>query len=248
MKKIRFLRTLCLAAGVFLLAAGVLFQLAAKGGTITEETLEFPITNNFKISCTAMDVYLHSCVGDTVKIEYVNDLPVSCDTSEEGLIRITQDASFSLSLFSARQFSYRMDVYLPEHSYRDFVVDTTAGNIFVDDIDMLSLDISTRSGSVEVVSADYPLSVVSQRGDVGINAAAVADDIYIRAGSGETRLTVPEFASFELTFETESGRITSDAFERKYENEQRDVTEKYGSGRHSVKIQTESGNLVFGVE
>lgn len=245
MRKIRRLRLFCLILGAVFLALGVALQLYLGGGTITKQTLEFPPANNIRISCTALDMSLHSYDGDVIRVEYTNDLPLSYDTSEEGVLRLTQDASFSLSMFSLSQFSYRVDIYLPQRAYRDFKLDSTSGDIYVDDIDMLSLDISTRSGKIDVIRSSYPLTVASQRGDISISAAAVTDDISIKTGSGTATLSVPDFSSFTLDFTTDGGYITSDIFDEKYLNAERDVTEKYGTGRNSVTVNTQSGGFVL---
>lgn len=243
MNKIRRLRCAFLIIGFALLAAGVALQLLRGGGTITRDVLELPVANNLKISCTALDLMLHSYDGDTIRIEYSNDLPLTYDTSEEGVLRLTQDASFSLSMFSLGQFSYRADIYLPRRSYRDFRIDTTSGDIFVDDIAMLSLDISTRSGKIQIVSSAYPITAVSQRGEVNITAAAVNDDIYIRTGSGDITLNVPDYSSYTLGFTTTDGLFFSDAFSKLYNGTDGGISEKYGSGRYSVTVETESGDF-----
>lgn len=245
MKKLRSIRTILLILGIACIVLTMFPSLHDGGGTTTYETVEFPAVNNLRISFTALDMSLHSYDGDVIRITYSNALPLQFDTSEEGVLRITQDASFSLALFAEVNSRYHADIYLPRRSYRDFRLDSISGDIFVYDIDMLSLDITTRSGQTLVTNSAYPITITSQRGDVWIDAATVNGDINVKTGSGATSLAVPDFSSFTLCFGSLSGCITTDIFPEKYDKLREDVTAVYGTGRNAVNVESESGDLII---
>ena len=80
--------------------------------TAVRESLSFPAASYLYISTSGLDFEIKSYEGKDILVEYVNDMPIIVEESNEDYLKITQDDFFTISLFSKDQFGYKMTIWL----------------------------------------------------------------------------------------------------------------------------------------
>ncbi|MBO6302449.1 MAG: DUF4097 family beta strand repeat protein [Ruminiclostridium sp.] len=249
MKRIRLLKVLAAvlaAAGAALIAAGLAIQLIAyRGGAgngAVTETAELETPRELVVITTSMPVTVRYGDTENVTVSYTASLPLIF-TEEKGMLRITQDDSFTMSLFSASSENTGITVTLPHKVYERISLSSSSGSVTSESLAADTLEFSTKSGALKLIGIDERASVRTESGTVYADVSSFSGDMTINAGSGDVTLIMPEELSMYLEFLTESGRFTSKRFDRLYHEKYGDAAAILGDGRSKLTVNTTSGSL-----
>ncbi|MCM1298103.1 MAG: DUF4097 domain-containing protein [[Eubacterium] siraeum] len=205
---------LCLAAALLALlgtAAAQLLWIRFMGfsSTVVKESIALPSAKYVTISTTGLNFQLKPYDGEEIVIEYVNDSPVIIEESDINYLKLVQDDSFTLSLFSLDQFNYNMTVWLPKNDYRDFYLDSGSGDIVLYETVADYTNIRTRSGSIDIKQATEKISASTVDGNINCSYIAFINAGTFETKSGKIKITVPDFSGVKLQYRTESGKLKS---------------------------------------
>lgn len=238
---------LFLAFAAVSLAAAVFFQQSSgTTGSVIRETLEFDNAKYITVSTTNMDFEIRPWSGDKIKLEYVNDTPMIVRQTDVNYLKLTQDDSFTLSLFTKDVFSYKMTLWLPENDYREMYLTSSSGSITLLETQSEYTEISTRSGAISVDEATEKLKITTYTGNVRLRYIAFANAGTINNNSGKTEVVMPDFSGVKLDFKTVTGFLTSDMFESPVEREQGSAFhERVAALSRYLYVTTEDGDLIL---
>ncbi|MBO6228954.1 MAG: DUF4097 family beta strand repeat protein [Ruminiclostridium sp.] len=250
MKRIRLLKALAVlftAAGALLAAAGFAVQLLVSrsgyaGSTMTE-TAEFAAPRELTVITTSMPITVRYGDTDTVKVEYTGALPLIFSEETKGTLSITQNDTFTMTLFSDNANKEGVTVTLPHKVYERISLSSSGGSVTSDHLSAGILEYSTKGGDMRLLGIDETASVRTESGSIYAEFSAFNDDMTLNAGAGDVTLVMPEDLSVYLEFFTESGSFTSDRFDEPYHARYGDAAVIYGGARSRLNVNTTSGDL-----
>lgn len=179
-------------------------------GTVVKESVAFPAANYVYINTTGLNFELKGYDGKDILIEYTNDMPIIVEESNEDYLKISQDDSFCLSLFSKDQFNYKMVIWLPERSYREFYLNSGSGNITLLHTYSRYTKLRTRNGNITVTEAEKEIDAATIKGDIFCSYNSFEFPGSFETGEGNITVTMPQDAAVELRFRTEGGWVDSE--------------------------------------
>lgn len=239
---------LCLAfAGLALLgtaAAQILWvRLMGFKSTVVKESVVLPAAKYITISTTGLNFRLKPYDGEEIVVEYTNDSPVLIAESDVNYLKLVQDDSFTLSLFSLDQFSYNMTVWLPKNDYREFDLDSGSGDIVLCETVADYTNIRTRSGSIDIRQATEKISASTVDGNISCSYIAFINAGTFETKSGKIKITMPDFSGVKLQYRTDSGTLKSGLLGLREDHYGSIDAEKKAELSHYLYVTTESGML-----
>ena len=173
--------------------------------TVVKESLSFPAAKYLYISTSGLDFEIKSYDGEKILVEYANDMPIIVEESSEDYLRLTQDDSFTLSLFAKDQFGYKMTLWLPESDYREFYLNSGSGNITLEGTPSLYTKLRTRNGNIYINEADKEINAATISGGIFCSYKAFEITGSFESSQGDINVLMPGESGVELRFRTESG-------------------------------------------
>ena len=251
MKRIRRLK----AAGIFLAAVGALMlgaaavmqYLASRAGypgNIVFGYEEFDAPRELVVITTSMPIIVGYGDTDKVTVEYTGSLPLIF-SEDKGTLRITQDDSFTMTLFSERAKRQGVAVTLPHKMYERISLSSSGGAIESRSLGADTLEFRTKGGDMRLYGIDERAQVRTESGSIYAEFSSFSADMNINAGAGDVTLVLPEALSLYLEYYTESGSFTSDYFDEPYNNRYGDAVIIYNGAKHKLNVTTTSGGLTI---
>lgn len=247
MRKVKRLSLLLSVTGFVLIAAAVLLQLFTPMGNSRPEffsgSTTFEKVREISVVTGALPVTVEYSHDGICRAEWSSGLPLIMNCDEQGVLRITEDDSFTLSLFSESAENAELKLYIPERGYERINLATSSGNITCLGVTCESLEISTRSGYLHVTGADEKTKIKNESGTTYLAVDSFEKEMTVNGGSG--RMTVDLCTPFDVfvEFATESGSCTSRNFYKDVDNRRGDAALLGGKGGNTLKIRTTTGNL-----
>lgn len=209
---------LCLATAMVALLGTVGAQLLSVRllgfkSTVVKDTVTITTATPAKyiyISTTGLNIQVKPYDGTDIVVEYTNDSPVLISESDVNYLRLVQDDSFTLSLFSLEQFNYHMTVLLPQNDYRELYLDSGSGDITLEKTFADYTDIRTRSGNITVNSAKEKISAKAISGDISCTYSAFENAGTFETKSGNIEILMPNASEVTLSYRTDGGKLKSD--------------------------------------
>lgn len=245
MNKIRRLSLIFIFSGIFFIAIGLLFAVMTpfnpRNDAVSDETLYFSDVRELVIITGSLPVQVEYWDGESCEVSCIGDLPLKTDIDDTGTLRLTQDDSFSLSLFTRRKSSFGLTVRLPRRTYRRISLTSSSGNVESAPISCETLEIATRSGDITLPGADGRAKIKTESGNIRLGITALGENMEISGGSGNISLTLSPRLSVCVQFLTENGACTAE----NYENRRGDAVIIQNGGENLLKITTTTGNLTI---
>lgn len=249
MKRIRLLKILCAvfsAAGALMIAVGIYLHFRASengyAGSVITETAEFETPRELVVITTSMPITAEYGDTDKVIVSYTGSLPLIF-TEEKGMLRITQNDTFTMTLFSARTAEFGVHITLPHKVYKRISLSSSGGSVTSDCLAADTLEFGTKSGDMRLLGIDERASVRTESGSVYAEFSSFSSDMTVYAGAGDVTLLMPDELSLYLEFFTESGSFTSERFDATYWHEYGDAAVIYNGAKHRLRVSTSSGDL-----
>lgn len=247
MKRIRRLK----AAGIFLAAVGTVMLAAAAvmqylasrhgyTGSVVFGYEEFDVPRELVVITTSMPIIVGYGDTDKVTVEYAGSMPLIF-SEDKGTLRITQDDSFTMTLFSKREQG--VAVTLPHKIYERISLSSSAGSVESRSLGADMLEFRTKGGDMRLYGIDERASVRTESGSIYAEFSSFSADMNINAGAGDVTLVLPEALSLYLEYYTESGSFTSDYFDEPYNGRYGDAVIIYNGAKHKLNVTTTSGDL-----
>ena len=247
-KKAKNYMWLCLAFAVFALIAAAAAQIlwvrcSGFKSTVVKEKVSLPAAKYVTISTTGLNFRLEPYDGKEIVVEYVNDSPVLIAQSDVNYLKLVQDDSFTLSLFSLEQFNYHMTVWLPENDYREFYLDSGSGDIVLCGTVADFTNIRTRSGSIDIGGAAEKLSVSTVDGNISCAYTDFANAGTFETKSGKIKIFMPSSSGVKLQYRTDGGRLKSGLLGLEEDNYGSIDAENEVKPFHYLYVTTKLGSL-----
>ena len=247
MKKIKKISVFLITAGILLIGAAVIMQLFTPLGSYnnkgSEGTEYFSGVREIIVVSGSHPVNLSYTDSDECELSWLSELPLIVNCDEQGVLRVTQDDSFTLSLFALDSENYNITLKIPRKSYGRISLAASSGNITVsEDIAAESLEVSTKNGGIYVMGADERTKIRSAGGDIRLTINELNGDMTVNGGEGDIYVNVPPGLPFFMEFSTENGSCTTSGFENDIEKDG-DAVFLSGKGGIDLKINTTGGNL-----
>lgn len=247
MNKIKRLSLLFAAAGIILIVLGA-FLTAVKpfnpyNDAVSDETLYFSDVRELIVITGSLPIKVEYWDGESCEVSCIGDLPLKTDIDDTGTLRLTQDDSFSLSLFTRRKSSFGLTVRLPRRTYRRISLTSSSGKAESEPISCETLEIATRSGDITLLGADDRAKIKTESGNIRVGISALGGNMEISGGSGDVYLNLSQRLSVCMEFATEKGCCTAQGFSEDYEKRRGDAVIIQNGGENLLKITTTTGNL-----
>ncbi|WP_188207751.1 DUF4097 family beta strand repeat-containing protein [Alkalibacillus aidingensis] len=171
----------------------------------------------------------------------------------------------SLSLFLNQ--SVEIDVHLPQETFEEVTVDSSAGRSIISDVSANEVNLRSSAGRVDLQNIDSNKTFVTTsagrvevdqiKGDLNINTSAgkiiakldrLEQDVTLEATAGEVELLVQEEpTNMNLDFQASAGK-GSVLVPLEYEvNSSNVIKGTVGDGDHYVRVRTTAGSFTFDV-
>lgn len=243
MNKVKRLSLIFIFSGIIFFTVGIalayLKPFNPYNDAISDETLYFSDVRELIVITGSLPITVEYWDGENCEVSCTGDLPLKTDIDETGALRLTQDDSFSLALFTLRKNSFGLTIKLPRRSYRRVSLTSSSGNVESEPISCESLEIATRSGNIALFGADDRAKIKTESGNISLSVSALGGDMEIFGGSGDISLTLSPRLSVCMQFMTEKGGCTT----ADYENRRGDAVVIRNGGEHLLKITTTTGSL-----
>ncbi len=252
MRKLKILSVLLSVCGVLLIGSAVALQLFTPIGDMHPEFLtgsqSFDNVREIIVVTGALPVRLEFSDSDSCEVQWKSGLPLITSCDEYGTLKINEDDSFTLSLFSKESDDSGVTVKVPVRGYERISLATSGGDIICSDVSTDSLEISTRSGDILVAGADERTKIRSESGNITFSTDSFTGEMTINGGSGQINAYLDGRADFFAEFITEGGYCTSYGFDKNVNNRKGDAALLSGKGINLLRIYTKTGNLVIARE
>lgn len=248
MNKLKKTTIFLVGSGILSIAAAVIMQFFTPFGNIHRKassgTEYFDNVREIVVVSGSMPVELSYGDSEECEISWVSELPLIVNCDDQGVLHITQDDSFSLSIFSESSAEFGIALKIPRKSYGRISLAASGGRISVqDDISAEVLELSTKTGDIYVFGADQYTKIKSNGGDITAYINSLEGDISISGGEGDVYVNVPPELSFFMEFFTDSGSCITEGFPENLTGRKGDAAILSGKGGNNLKIKTTSGNL-----
>jgi len=213
------------------------------GATVSRGTFGFAAKQTVFIESAGLPVTVAACYGDFITVEYAAELPIIVEETDED-IKIAQDDGFAVSVLAS--LDYYIKVGLPAGvRYKKVAVSTAGGGVNADaaGLDMRNLTVTTKNGGINIASANSYMKLTSASGGINVDYDSFLYNTSIESGSGGVNLSIPDYCSLNLNFQTKTGHITTSFFSREYAAYRGALFEKRGNSRSRLYVGTESADL-----
>lgn len=247
MKKLKTVTIILVASGLFLIATAVLMQLFTPAAHLrhgaSAQTKYFKNVRDIVVISGSLPIELSYTEEESCIVTGLSELPLIMNYSETGELRITQDDSFTLSLFSKSSENYRISVQVPRKSYGRISLSSSGGSITSEAISCETFEVSTKNGDINISGADERTKIKTVGGNITLSLTSLNGDMTINGGKGDIDLTIPEKLSYFLEYGTENGHCTTAGFPEDITEKKGDIALLSGKGGVTLKINTTDGNL-----
>lgn len=250
MNKLKKITIFLIITGILFISAAIVMQLFTPLGNIhrspSRGTEYFDNVREIVVVSGSMPVSLSYGDGEECEVGWVSELPLIVNCDDQGVLHITQDDSFSLSLFSKSSENFAIDIKIPRKSYGRISLAASGGSISVqDDISAEVLELSTKTGDIYVSGADTRTKIKTNGGDITAYINNLEGDMSINGGEGDIYVNAPPESPFFMEFSTDSGSCTTEGFPENLTGRKGDAAILSGKGGNNLKIKTTSGNLTL---
>lgn len=249
MRKIKFLSVLLIICGLLLTGGAVVLQLFTPMGDMHPLFLSgvksFDNVREIIAVTGALPVRLEFTESENCEVEWNSGLPLIISCDEYGTLKINEDDSFTLSLFSESSENAGVTIKIPVRGYERISLSTSGGDIVCADVSADSLEISTRSGNILVAGADERTKIKSESGDIVFSTDSFRNEMAVNSISGDITAYLDGRADFFVEYTTEGGYCTSRGFDKNVDNRKGDAALLSGKGKNVLKINTKTGNLLI---
>ncbi|ALC82319.1 MULTISPECIES: LiaG family protein [Bacillus] len=173
-----------------------------------------------------------------VPAEYKENL--SADLTS-GNLRLSADHQLSLDQLSLETSSGNIKV--DEVDAKELNVKGTSGNIGLSDINASNSTLRTTSGNIEIENLTGKIHSKLTSGNVTVSLNELTNDLQFQLTSGELSLSLPEDADIALEANTTSGDISHSFDFDKIESDENKLKASKGKANHNVSISVTSGDV-----
>lgn len=256
-KKLSIIALVLLLIGV----VGSLFtfsQVTNKETNTEEKSISDEVTDVEVISDNAAVEIIPTTATDT-SIELVSK---GVDVSKLNFSADVEGKKLKVTLKDRRSFSIgfqiqslHLKVYVPEKSYKSFVVKSDNGKVQMAELDIKSLNVESQNGRVELKDIiSEKVEVKSANGKVDLNN--VEGNLIGSSNNGKISLVTKDLDR-NIQLESDNGKImittdkepTNTTFDVHVDNGKIDILNKYegnvviGKGENLVKLETNNGKI-----
>lgn len=250
MKRIKFLKITgitAVTAGLMLLAAGITVQyMQSLGGSYTGNVItqseEFETPRELVVITTSMPITVEYGDVSAVQVDYTDALPLIFK-EDKGALRITQNDTFTMNLFSQKALESGVHITLPHKTYERVSLSSSGGSITSRYLNAGSLEYSTKGGDMALYGIDERTYVRTESGNIHAEFSSYSADMTINAGAGNVELLLAADSSVYMEFFTESGTFTSHEPDRSPESRYGDCVTMYNGAENKLNVNTTSGDL-----
>ena len=249
MKKLKKLSLFLIITGVLLTTLALMLQFFTSVGNLHPEfstgVENFANVREIVAVSGTLPIRLEPTEDETCEVSWNSGLPliVSCD--EYGTLRITEDDSFTMTLFSEKAAESGITIRVPVKSYERIKLSSSSGDITCLGINCESLDIYTRNGDISVFGANERSKIKSDGGNIYLSINSFTGDMTVSGGEGDISVDLTESFDLFVEFLTDSGGCASSGFDINSSNQKGDAALLSGKGGNTLKITTTSGNLTI---
>lgn len=249
MSKLKKISLLFAVTGALLIAFSAVLQFCTPAGDMhplfLTGTESFDNVREIIVSTGALPVELEFTGEENCTVDWGSGLPLIISCDEYGTLRVTEDDSFTLSLFSEKAPDAGVKVKIPARAYERISISTSGGDIICADVNCDSLELSTKSGDILVAGADERTEIKTESGNITMSIDSFLGEMAVSGGSGTVTAYIDGKADFFAEFATEGGSCTSFGFDKNVKNRRGDAAFLSGKGINVLKIETTTGNLVI---
>lgn len=149
----------------------------------------FPFTEYLTVEATDIPVHITRSADEQIHISYVSDTEVEI-YEDGGRLVVEQVPSFVISLYTKSQFSYGIDIELPDKPFK-------------------SLNLYMASSDLDACAVEgYMVNVRCKSGSVNIERLSCTGTLDIQSDGGSTEIFIDKFSSGRLT--NTSGSVNLD--------------------------------------
>ena len=149
----------------------------------------FPFTEYLTVEATDIPIHITRSADEQIHISYVSDTDVEI-YEDNGRLVIEQVPSFVISLYTKSQFSYGIDIELPDKPFK-------------------SLNLNMASSKLDSCAVEgYMVNIRCKSGNVNIEKLSCTGTLDIESDSGSTEIFIDKFNSGRLT--NTSGSVNLD--------------------------------------
>ena len=249
MKRLKLLKisgTAAALAGLALTAAGVTVQYLRSQngytGSVISAEEEFETPRELVVITGSMPITVEYGDVSAVKVAYTGSLPLIF-SEDKGTLRITQNDTFTIDLFSPRSREAGVTVTLPHKAYERISLSSSGGSITSRSLNAGDLEFSTKGGDMTLYGIDEHAYVRTESGSIHAEFSSYSADMTINAGSGSVELIMSPESSIYLEFFTENGTFTSHRTDASDESRYGDSVMMYNGAKNRLNVNTTSGDL-----
>ena len=247
MRRLKSIAVLLVISGVILVLGAVVLQLFTPAGESRPEFSEgeesFSGVREIIVVSGALPITIEETDEAQCTVSWKSGLPLIMSCDEMGTLRITEDDSFTLSLFSKSMDSAGIKISVPKRGYGRISLSSSSGDIVCTGVTADSLEISTRSGYLHVLNANEHTKIRNESGTTYLAINRFEGEMTVNGGSGRMIVDICADFDFFVEFATEGGSCTSAGFDKNAENRKGDAALLSGRGGNTLKINTTTGNL-----
>lgn len=223
--------------------------------------------NKLSINSTSIDVNICKSNESSIKLA----LNGSCSKNINiGNIISTTSSSDSISISTnenrINHHNLVLTVYVPSSYSGDLSINTTSGDIDLNNTTLAKVNINSTSGDIECIDTinnDYTKiettsgeinfagslkdsTITSTSGDIELSVYEVGKNTNVSTTSGDIDLYLKKDIGYEINFNTTSGDFDyTNEDEHNYRNSNGNYTVSNGNKEHLLNIETVSGDFSF---
>ena len=195
------IRVFFLSGSVCLIAALCCAAFLDKGyrSSVKRGEESFPFTGFLTVETTDIPVYITRSADDMIHVSYVSDTEVEV-YDDGGRLVIEQVPSFVITLYTAEQFSYRIEIQLPDKPFESLNLYSASTDLHCCAVSGYMVNIRCKSGSAEIER-------LSCTGTLDIECDSGRIDMYIDEFSGGK--LVNSSGSIDIDFAEDADTVIS---------------------------------------
>ena len=203
------------------------YKSSVKSGELT-----LPYHEHISVITENVPVYIYPTDDENITVKYLSDSEVTVE-EEKGRLIIKQEGEIVFSLFSFCQFDYKIEVFLPQKTYRSIVLATSDAPLYSGLLDSSVVNITAKSGyvNVEDVKCHSRLTIETDSAEAHINVSKFSGG-ELKNRSGNINLNFAE--DIETCVLTGSRCYINGLAVQGGESE---------AGAHKLKVTTNSGRV-----
>ena len=148
------------------------------------EEKEFEYINNLNVDTRTTDVYIKKSDDNKIKVQIYSDRVKEKEitNTEESLIVKLREENCSFCFFNFK--SSKIYVYLPENYNKNIIINSTTGDIHIDEFKLATSNISLTTGDIHI-DAINNVNIKGTTGDVNVGDV---NDIVTQIRTGDIRI------------------------------------------------------------